>query len=65
MPSRPTVAAVLTDTDCTPDRQMISRCKNILQLPDGRRLTLRHPHDMRHIPCLAPGERVRLIPNVS
>ena len=62
MPPRPMMADVMTDADCAPDGQMISRCRNVMRLADGRRLVLRHPHDMSKIPCLAPGERVRLIP---
>ena len=62
MPGRPMVADVMTDTDCGPDAEMISRCRNVMRLADGRRIVLRHPHDMREIPCLAPGERVRLVP---
>ncbi|HLF68085.1 MAG TPA: hypothetical protein VI503_01975 [Gaiellaceae bacterium] len=62
MPSRPTVAEVLTDTECTPDPRMISRCRNEVRLADGRTVVLRHPHDMRTIPCLAPGEHVLLVP---
>jgi hypothetical protein len=56
------MAEVLTDTDCTPDGQMISRCRNEMQLADGRRIVLRHPHKMSEVPCLAPGEQVRLVP---
>ena len=56
------MADVMTDTDCTPDAQMISRCRNVMRLEDGRQIVLRHPHNMTRIPCLAPGERVRLIP---
>jgi hypothetical protein len=63
MPGHPMMADVMTDTDCAPDAQMISRCRNVMRLADGRRIVLRHPHDMSRIPCLAPGERVRLIPN--
>jgi hypothetical protein len=63
MPDRPIMADVMTDTDCTPDAQMISRCQNVMRLADGRRIVLRHPHDMSNVPCLAPGERVRLIPS--
>ena len=63
MPHGPTMAEVMTDTECTPDEQMISRCRNVIRLPDGRQAILRHPHDMTKIPCLAPGERVRLLPN--
>ncbi len=62
MPDRPMMADVMTDTDCTPDAHMISRCRNVMRLADGHRIVLRHPHDMSHVPCLAPGERVRLIP---
>ena len=63
MPDRPMMADVITDTDCTPDGQMVSRCRNVMRLADGRRIVLRHPHDMSDVPCLAPGERVRLIPS--
>lgn len=62
MPLRPTMAEVMTDTDCAPDSRMISRCRNEVQLGDGRTIVLRHPHDMRTIPCLAPGEQVLLVP---
>jgi hypothetical protein len=62
MPQRAREAEVLTDTDCAPDGEMISRCRNVVRLAGGRRLVLRHPHDMTKVPCLAPGERVRLIP---
>lgn len=62
MPNRAMMAEVMTDTDCTPDAQMISRCRNVVRLADGRQIVLRHPHDMTEIPCLAPGERVRLMP---
>ena len=62
MPAAPTTAEVLSDTDCAPDSAMISRCRNEVRLPDGSTMVLRHPHDMRHIPCLAPGEQVLLVP---
>jgi hypothetical protein len=62
MPDRPMMAEVMTDTNCAPDAQMISRCRNVMRLAGGRQIVLRHPHDMTKIPCLAPGERVRLIP---
>ena len=63
MPGAPIMAEVMTDTDCVPDRELISRCRNELRLDDGKRIVLRHPHDMSKVPCLAPGERVRLVPN--
>ena len=62
LPARPMMAEVLTDSECTPDAQMISRCRNVVRLANGREIVLRHPHEMATIPCLAPGERVRLIP---
>jgi hypothetical protein len=62
MPAGPMSAKVLTDTECTPDAHMISRCRNEMLLPDGRKIVLRHPHAMSSIPCLAPGERVMLVP---
>ena len=61
MPHGPMMAEVLTDTDCAPDKQMLSHCRNEVQLPDGQRIVLRHPHDMSKVPCLAPGEHVRLV----
>lgn len=62
MPQRPTMAEVLTDTECVPDAEMVSRCRNEMELADGRRIVVRHPHDMRSVPCLAPGETVQLVP---
>lgn len=62
MPHGPMMAEVMTDTECAPNAQMISRCRNEMRLADGRTVVLRHPHDMSTIPCLAPGERVLLVP---
>lgn len=62
LPDAPVTAEVMTDTDCAPDAQMISRCRNEMQLSNGEKIVVRHPHDMRDVPCLAPGERVRLVP---
>jgi hypothetical protein len=62
MPREPMMAEVLTDTDCAPNERMISRCRNEMQLSTGETIVVRHPHDMRDVPCLAPGERVRLVP---
>lgn len=61
-PTAPTTGEVLTDTDCSPDAEMISRCRNEVLLPGGGTIVLRHPHDMTKVPCLAPGEQVRLVP---
>lgn len=62
MPRHPLRAEVLTDTDCAPDERMISRCRNVVRLSNGRRIVLRHAHDMRNVPCLAPGEQVLVVP---
>ena len=62
MPRGPMMAEVLTDTDCAPDARMVSHCRNEMQLQDGSRIVLRHPHDMSAVPCLAPGEDVLLVP---
>jgi hypothetical protein len=62
MPRAPMSAEVLTDTDCAPDERMVSRCRNEMRLADGRTIVLRHPHDMRNVPCLAPGEQVLVVP---
>jgi len=62
LPAARTPGEVLTDTDCTPDEEMISRCRNEVLLPDGGIVVLRHPHDMTQVPCLAHGEPIRLVP---
>jgi hypothetical protein len=62
MPHGPMMAEVLTDTDCAPDRRMVSRCRNEMLLANGRRIVVRHPHDMSSVPCLAPEEQVLLVP---
>jgi hypothetical protein len=63
LPEAPMMAEVMTDTDCAPDAEMISHCRNEMQLSNGEKIVVRHPHDMRDVPCLAPGERVRLVPS--
>ena len=65
MPTSKTMAEVRSDTECTPDAQMISHCRNEVRLDDGSAIVLRHPHDMRHVPCLAPGEQILVVPTVT
>ena len=65
MPRTSMPAEVLTDTDCAPDGQMVSHCRNEMRLRDGSTIVLRHPHDMRKVPCLAPGEQVLLVPETA
>lgn len=64
MPTDAMEATVLTDEQCEPDSQGISHCLNRLRLPDGSEIQVRHPHNMDAVPCLAPGENVRLVPAV-
>ncbi len=42
--------------------QGMSHCVIALRLADGRTTAVRHDHDMRSVPCLTPGETIRLIP---
>lgn len=61
-PRTPMLATVLTDENCEPDRYGISHCLNELKLvANGRRITVRHDHNMHMYPCLTPGERVRVV----
>ena len=65
MPAATTEATVLSDEQCEPDGQGISHCLNRLRLPDGSEIAVRHPHNMDGVPCLAPGENVRLVPALT
>ena len=49
---------VLTDDQCAPDGNGVSHCLNKIRLASGQILTVRHPHDMSQVACLAPGEHV-------
>jgi hypothetical protein len=60
LPERAATATVLTDEDCAPDHRGVSHCRNKLRLPDGRTITVRHPHRMMDVPCMTPGEKVRV-----
>jgi hypothetical protein len=51
---------VLTDEDCAAGEHGISHCRNTLRLPDGKTLTVRNPHRMSEVPCMTPGETVRV-----
>ena len=61
VPSRPAMATVTSDEDCAPDAAGISHCLNRLRLEGGNRLAVRHPHAMSQVPCMTPGERVRVV----
>lgn len=58
IPSRRSLATVLSDEDCAPDSRGVSHCINRMRLANGRVLTVRHPHRMMEVPCLARGEHV-------
>ena len=60
MPKSTTMATVLTDEDCGPNKQGISYCKNKLRLEDGSMLEVRHLHDMSKVPCMSPEEHIEL-----
>jgi hypothetical protein len=60
MPAGAMQATVLTDSNCAPDANGISHCLNDLEI-GGTRVTVQHHHDMRKVPCLAPGEKVNIV----
>ncbi len=61
LPSGATLAQVETDEDCAPDAQGVSHCTNRLKTVDGRSLTVVHPHRMAEVPCMTPGEQVKVV----
>ena len=62
MPHGPMQGTVLTDEDCGANAHGISNCLNRIRFADGREIAVRHPHDMRYVPCFASGEAVRVVP---
>ena len=60
LPVKVVKAIVLTDEDCAADAQGVSHCRNKLRLPSGRTIEVRHPHRMHEVPCMTPGETVRV-----
>ena len=60
LPAGVVTATVLTDDDCAPDAAGVSHCRNQLRLPSGKTIEVRHPHRMHDVPCMTPGETVRL-----
>lgn len=63
LPDEMVGGTVLSDEDCGADFRGISNCLNRIRLEDGRELAVRHPHNMREVPCLAPGESIRVVPD--
>lgn len=60
IPEGATEAKVLTDTNCEPDADGISHCLNDLQIGTVI-VTVQHHHQMDRVPCLSPGEIVKLM----
>lgn len=65
MPEKAMMGTVLTDEDCGADFRGVSNCLNRVVLADGSKIAVRHPHAMSEVPCLAPGEPVRVQPSGS
>lgn len=60
LPTDALYARVLTDEDCAPDAVGVSHCLNRLSVA-GTEVAVRHHHRMQDVPCLSPGELVRLV----
>ena len=52
---------VVSDTQCEPDAQGFSHCRNGIELENGVRITVIDTHMMSLHPCLELGERLSLI----
>ena len=59
-PARPVIGTVMSDSDCAPDATGTSHCRNVIRIPGGHRMVVRHPHRMMDVPCMTPGEKVRV-----
>jgi len=61
IPAGATVSGVVTsDTNCMPDAQGLSHCRNGIALSGGDRITVIDTHSMSRNPCLLPGETVTM-----
>lgn len=60
VPAAAVVGTVITDEDCAPDAAGTSHCVNKVRMASGGVLTVRHPHRMAEVPCMTPGERIRV-----
>lgn len=65
IPDRPVRGRVLSDTACEPDAHGASHCLNGIRLEGGRIITVRNDHRLANEPCLAPGERVLVVPGAT
>ncbi|MDE2227768.1 MAG: hypothetical protein KGL11_01845 [Alphaproteobacteria bacterium] len=61
LPSGAAVTGTVTsDTNCAPDAQGLSHCRNGIALSNGSRITVIDIHTMSRNPCLLPGETITL-----
>lgn len=60
LPADAALATVVTDTNCAPDEQGVSHCLNQLEFGTTQVL-VQHHHKMSEVPCLTPGETVRVL----
>ena len=51
---------VASDTDCDADAEGLSHCHNIIEFPNGSRITVIDTHNMHVNPCMSPGDRISL-----
>jgi len=56
----PIKGKVMSDSDCTPDANGLSHCHNIVQLANGKKITLVDTHNMQVNRCLGAGEQITL-----
>lgn len=59
-PATGTRGVVVTDENCAPDADGVSHCRNDIRMANGKTVRVQHDHRMHEVPCLVPGERVRL-----
>ncbi len=55
-----TAGVVKTDSNCMPDSQGLSHCHNIIELKNGKLVTIQNTHKMSKYHCLRPGEQVKI-----
>jgi hypothetical protein len=60
IPSTSAMGTVTSDENCAPDAAGFSHCLNKLKMDDGGQMAVIHTHRMADVPCLSPGERVRV-----
>lgn len=56
----PVSGVVASDTQCQPDAQGFSHCRNVIVLDDGTTIMAVDTHMMSRYPCLDPGQRLTL-----